>query len=245
MSYTPVIPPMPSPDNRNGNRPVQPPVVPAFSPESTPQPPAWTSSQQAGPNYAATYPTANPYGTATPGQFLAVPGMHPAMGSYFMPPVGLPYQMTPPMQQLGPDGVSLDWTGFPSQTPGRPPPAASPAAPPQPSWHPASGAFPGMAAGPPAGMFTAFQPTMALPTGYPWAGMAPAMATPWPAPGMVPGWGAQTPMSVAGGLGGPPPQPAAPQAPPPAARPSRAADVLDRFDKFDETPCCTSSCGLT
>jgi hypothetical protein len=252
MSFTPVIPPMPSPDGRGSRPVVQPPVVPAFSPETAPATPGWMNSQQAGPNYAAAYPTSTPY---APAQYLSVPGAVPMnpLGSYFPPPVGLPYQMGTPMPQLRSDGFASDWAGFGPpggqipQTPAHhsapPSAAASP-------WPPANAPFPGMqyqaaAAAAAAGMYTGFQPAVALPAGYPWGGippqMAPQMATPWAQQAMTPAWPPQmaTPMSMPGGFGGQAP-PAQNQRQTHAARPSRALEILDRFDKFSADNSCTS-----
>ena len=258
MQFTPVIPAPPSPEGRS---PVQPPVVPTFSPESTPAMPAWAGSQRAGPNYAAAYPMGQ-----TP--YLAVPGMPPGMppGSYFMPSVALPGQALPghmppgpgtPMNHLRADGIfSTDWTGFPQVVNPGPSPAGTP-------WHPpgAFGAPPAAAVPPGAAAFNPYQqafsyvytPAMSM-------GGMPGM-TPFMAPGAFPaaaggGWppGA-TPFQPAGSFGpplghGPAAAAAAGVAGGAAAhqgghhRPARAADGLDRFEKFSEDNCCTSVPGV-
>ncbi|GJE88075.1 hypothetical protein PsYK624_041580 [Phanerochaete sordida] len=137
MHFTPVIPEPPTPEGRS---PVQPPVVPTFSPNSVPKTPDWMRSQQAaGPNYAAAYPTSTPFVNAQQMPFLNVPGAMPGMppGSYFMPSValpgggmppgmgggmgggmppgmgGMPPGMSPSMPNIRPDGFSTDWSGYP------------------------------------------------------------------------------------------------------------------------------------
>lgn len=253
MHFTPVIPEPPTPEGRSPR--VQPPVIPSFSPESTPAPPPWMKSQQAGPNYAAAYPMGP--GGQTP--FLGVPGMHgmagmPGMhgmagipGSYFMPSVALPGQMpTSPNMGPPPTGFSADWTGFPQVVNPSPSPAGTP-------WHPAA-AFPG---GAPATAFNAFQqPLPGMGYGVPpgW-GQPPAAAfgTPFvPANAFPAGWPPQaaagwppsaTPFQQAGVPPGyATPGPAA-AAPPAAAhsRPSRAGEGQDRFDKWSEDNCCACS----
>lgn len=260
MHFTPVIPEPPTPEGRSP--PVQPPVVPTFSPESTPRMPDWMRSQQAaGPNYAAAYPTSTPFAGTQQMPFLSVPGAMPGMppGSYFMPSVALPGGMPPgmaaassSMPQLRPDGYSTDWTGYPvfanaspRSVPGSAPasahgtPWAAPGAMPgaTPAMHPMAG----FSAAPQMGFSAA--PQMGFPPFAAGWGAPPAgpYATPYAQAGVFPGmaWPGATPFHAPGAPPGFGPPPAAGGVPAaatgasqPAHRPSRGS--ADGLDMFDK-----------
>ena len=247
--FSPVIPPHPS---ERREQPVEPPVIPTLSPNgNVPPVPSWMGAPQA---------------TANPAAFPA--SGFPAPGSYFAPPVALP-QMATPVVQVGPTGVSTDWTGFPhfaasgqivgyhnypqyipiapGQAGGHTPAAAHPHTPAQPAQPPMM----------PMGGPPQMQPQFfgAAPT--PWnAPMAQGFATPFAQPmAMGMAWG-PTPFHPAMGLApaaGPPGfAPPVAQPPPPAAvqRAYRSSEGADRCDKWAEEPRCepvfvigTRTCG--
>ncbi|OCH88246.1 hypothetical protein OBBRIDRAFT_836765 [Obba rivulosa] len=238
MQFTPVIPPLASP-NGGGQQPSphpspsSVPVVPTMSPPSqAPRdvpPPAWAQAQP------------HPHT-----QYLA-PGMpfNPP-GSYYIPPIMLPPHHAPgtPVAPVNSAGYSSDWTGFPSSGSAaggyqHPPPG------------PAHGPSPYMHAFPPSAM-PGFQP---LPPGYgPPPGAPHPGATPWPmqmgmpqmafTPGYHPGMQAWAGMFTPGyGMpGGRPPPGAAPgmhhsTSAPEAPRYRREdANHFAKIDKFAEGP---------
>lgn len=216
MHFTPVIPEPPTPEGRSPAG-VQPPVLPTFSPESAPRLPDWIRSPQAGPNFAAAFPTSTPYGGGGQMQYLGVPGAMPGMppgmppGSYFMPNVALPAgamhpgmaAASPSMPPLRADGYSTDWTGYPVF--GNASPHSAPGSVPA-SAHGTPWAVPGAMPGatpamhPMAGFQAAHQ------MGFPpyaagWGAPPAAYATPYAPAGAFPGAGGGFP-GAGGGFPG-------------------------------------------
>lgn len=238
MQYTPVIPPLPSPEGQ-ASPPPNPPVIPSFSPHNPPQSPAWMRGAQAHP-FASGFPPAmyqqTPYlavptlpGQATPNSYYLAPT--------HLPPAGGGAPPGTPMAPVGPSGFSADWTGFPITA--TVPPQGTP-------WQPASHGFPGQGPppgfqqqaqqGPPPGTgFNMFQ--QPLPLGaFLHPGYTMAMQTPLMGAGPPQGWphGA-----FQGGFpGGPPAAAPPPAAPSHAMPPSRVAERFDQFDKFAEENWC-------
>ena len=241
MHYTPVIPPLPSPEGGSVSSPApNPPVVPPFSPQNPPQTPAWMRGPQTQPGYQAAFPQGFPPGMFGQTPYLAVPTLpNQQPGSYYLAPAQLPPTGGSPAAAqtapVGPSGFSADWTGFPITT------TVPPGAP----WQAVQG-FPGQPPqAPPGTGFSMFQqplPQMGaftVPPGY------VALQTPfvgggglpggWP-PGAFPGGGA----AFAGGAAAA--AAAAPPPPQPAHRMPPARGVpegVDKFDKFAEDPACT------
>lgn len=241
-AYTPVIPPLPSPEGRHEHI-VEPPVVPAFSPQNLPHTPSWARGQPlpgGGGGGFGGHPGYPQY--LTPG----VPVMQ-VPGSYFMPPVALPPAagQGTPIAPVGSNGFSADWTGFPTVSAAGPVGQGTPWGPP--------GAFPGTGpppvAAPPTGYSTFQQP---LPGFGGWPPTGAAIYTPYAPPGAIPaagGWGGYTPHSQSGALpAGFGPQPGIPPPAPPgmhsrsqsqsgySTRPNLGTEPADRFDKFAEEP---------
>lgn len=267
MGYTPVIPPLPSPEGGQSSPAPNPPVIPSFSPQSPPQNPAWmrgpTAQQQ---NFAAAFPP----GMYQQTPYLAMPTLpgHATPNSYYLAPTQLPpaghgAPHGTPMAPVGPSGFSADWTGFPI-TATVPPTHGTP-------WQPAGHTFPGQtqqqafsaqqqAFSAQQQAFPAHAPQQAPPgTGYNMfqqplpmgaflhPGYAAMMQTPfmnatampagWPGGGMS-GVQAGYPGMPAGFPGAPGPQaPAQSHTMPP----SRVAESFDKFDKFAEENWCTCS----
>ena len=133
-NVTPFIPPLPSP---GGGLLVRPPVIPD-PPAPNPQTedlPSWATEQQTAGNFPTMYPGAGsqytPFVPQTPftgTPFIPrmedfntpAPGPAPQPpGSYFPPPRNLPPQQTP---HHGTNGLSADYTGYPSGPQGGPGP---------------------------------------------------------------------------------------------------------------------------
>ncbi|KAI0810874.1 hypothetical protein BC629DRAFT_1436858 [Irpex lacteus] len=241
MHYTPVIPPLPSPEGGSASPAPNPPVVPPFSPQNPPQTPAWMRGPQTQPGYAAAFP-AGMFGQ-TP--YLAVPTLPgQAPNSYYLAPTQLPPTGGPPGAQtapVGPSGFSSDWTGFPITTTVPPPTTpwqaaqAFPGQPPQ-GFPPQPQGFPGQPPGTGFSMFQQQLPQMGafvpqgfmVPTPYMGGGGLPAG---WP-PNAFPGGAAfMGGAAAAAAAAPPPPQPS--RAMPPARG---ASDGVDKFDKFAEEP---------
>lgn len=243
MQYTPVIPPLPSPEGGQSSPQPNPPVIPTFSPQSPQQSLPWMRGPGGQPGYAAPFPP----GMYQQTPYLAVPTLpgQATPNSYYLAPTQLPPSggghPGPQMAPVGPSGFSADWTGFPITT--TVPPQGTP-------WQAPAQAFPGQQQqgfpgqpppqAPPGTGFNMFQ--QPLPLG---AFMHPAyaamMQTPFMGAGAMPQ--GQWPGAFAGappGFGGGP-APGGPAAPPSShpMPPSRVAESFDKFDKFSEEPWCT------